>query len=211
MECETRTLTEVGGDTTVAFDGVTVTLAANTGGTAIAADYVTKYNTNGTGTYTAVDNGDGTVTFTANTTGARTDVAPADFVVTDGGSPDGPAVDVTNTTVDTQGAATGGAGLTLHNMANDGTVELTEGGAGVVVDMLDATGSADSLNVKVSIEDTITAGTVTAADVETINVESNDIFTDVAPVDGEDDNVAAHTLTIGGNDATTVMVTATSP
>lgn len=97
--------------------------------------------------------------------------------------------------------------LTLDNMADDGTVELTETGAGINVNMVDASGAADSLNVKVTNEATVSAGIVNAEGVETINVESNDIFTDTTPEDGEDDNVAQHTLTVGGNDATNVVVT----
>jgi S-layer protein len=171
---------QIAGKVQTALDGTTLTTPASTG--------------NVTASVTGA-------VVTVNFPTSAGDVA--NITVANGGSTLTGPVAVTE---DTKGAVNGGGSLTLDNMANDGTVELTESGGGVTVDMLDATGAADSLNVKVSNENTVTAGTVTAADVETINVESDDIFTDTNS-DGDDDNVAAHTLTVGGNDATSVVVT----
>jgi len=70
-------------DSTIAFDGVTVTVTnPSATPTAIADDFATQYNAAGTGTWTAVGNGDGTVTFTANANEDRTDIVGGDFVYT---------------------------------------------------------------------------------------------------------------------------------
>jgi hypothetical protein len=93
---------ETGGDTTVAFDGVTSTLAAAAGGVALAADFVADYNAVAAATWVAVANGDGTVTFTSKLAGARADIASAAFVVTPV-TADAVAVTVTAAAPTTQG------------------------------------------------------------------------------------------------------------
>ena len=70
-------------DSTIAFDGVTVTVTnPSATPTAIADDFATQYNSDGGGTWVAVGNADGTVTFTASTAEARTDIVFGDFVYT---------------------------------------------------------------------------------------------------------------------------------
>lgn len=68
-----------------------------------------------------------------------------------------------------------GATLTLDNMANSGTLELTDAGAGVTVTMDDATGTSDSFNIvtKVDAAD-LDFGTVDVAGVETLNITATD-------------------------------------
>lgn len=68
-----------------------------------------------------------------------------------------------------------GATLTLDNMANNGTLELTDAGAGVTVTMDDATGTSDSFNIvtKVDAAD-LDFGTVDVAGVETLNITATD-------------------------------------
>lgn len=82
---------EAGNDTTIAFDGVTVTLDATAAGVTvanldtpanIATEFVRQYNANAAATWVAVDNTDGTVTFTAKTAEARVNILSAGFVVT---------------------------------------------------------------------------------------------------------------------------------
>ena len=70
--------------------------------------------------------------------------------------------------------------LTLDNMANNGTLELTDAGAGVTVTMDDATGTSDSFNIvtKVDAAD-LDFGTVDVAGVETLNITA----TDTTPID----------------------------
>ncbi|MDD2383464.1 MAG: flagellar hook protein FlgE [Sulfurospirillaceae bacterium] len=71
----------------VAFDGVGP-FVLTAGNTAIqnATQFTGLYNAAAGRTWTAVDNGNGTVTFTANTAGARADITSTDFVVTSGGA-----------------------------------------------------------------------------------------------------------------------------
>lgn len=65
--------------------------------------------------------------------------------------------------------------LTLTHMANNGTLELTDAGAGVTVTMDDATGTSDSFNIvtKVDAAD-LDFGTVDVAGVETLNITATD-------------------------------------
>lgn len=83
---------ENGANTTVTFDGVSVTLADTVAGAApvtaaaIAADFVAKYNSvfnAGATTWNAVNNFNGTVTFTSKAVGARTDIVTSNFAVAD--------------------------------------------------------------------------------------------------------------------------------
>lgn len=78
----------------------------------------------------------------------------------------------------TEGVA--GAALTVSNMANAGTFELTDVVAGAAtVTMKDATGSADVLNIRLNGTGAITnTGTLTVAGVETINLEVTDSSAD---------------------------------
>ncbi len=83
----------------------------------------------------------------------------------------------------TAGTATG-AFLTLENMADKGTLELTGAvvtGEDVTVTMKDASGSADTFNIvtKVDASNVTSTGAVVVANVETINVTA----TDISPVD----------------------------
>lgn len=73
-----------------------------------------------------------------------------------------------------------GAALTVSNMANAGTFELTGVVAGAAtVTMKDATGSADVLNIRLNGTGAITnTGTLTVAGVETINLEVTDSSAD---------------------------------
>jgi len=113
-----------------------------------------------------------------------------------------------NGTVDSDGAATATQGnLILDKMANNGTLVLNAGQATTTqVNVTDAaTGTADVLNLVVSSEASLNAGTVTADDVETINVAANDIF--LANANGDDTNDATHTLTVSGDSVESVVVT----
>ncbi|MBA5608607.1 DUF4214 domain-containing protein [Duganella sp. FT3S] len=71
--------------------------------------------------------------------------------------------------------------LTLNHMANNGTLELTGLGAGAIVTMTDATGTADTFNIvtKVGTAD-LNFGTVAVAGVETVNVTATDTSTTAA-------------------------------
>ena len=67
---------------TVAFDGTgPIALGASQSAIQAAGAYATAYNLAPSRTWTAVDNGDGTVTFTANTAVDRPNVQSTDFVV----------------------------------------------------------------------------------------------------------------------------------
>lgn len=72
---------------TITFDG-TGALVLTAGQTAIqnATEYTGLYNAVGAATWVAVDNGDGTVTFTNKTAATVVDVVTADFVIASGGA-----------------------------------------------------------------------------------------------------------------------------
>lgn len=90
--------------------------------------------------------------------------------------------------------------LTLSNMANNGTLELTAAGLGAKVNMTDASGGTDTFNIitKVSTSD-LNHGTVTVADVETINITATDTSTTAA--------INTSTLYLSANAAETVNIT----
>ncbi len=76
------------------------------------------------------------------------------------------------------GATAGVGTLTLTNMANAGTLELTAGGSGAVVTMKDASGTADSFNVVTKVSTgNLTFGTVNVAGVETVHLTATDTST----------------------------------
>ncbi len=101
--------------------------------------------------------------------------------------------------------------LTLDNMANDGTLELTTAGEGVNVIVTDAGEAGQTSNIlNVVLSDSLTnggidVGSVVVNDVETINVKANDAVQD-ADEDGKDDTNAAHTIDVDGDSVITINV-----
>ena len=104
------------------------------------------------------------------------------------------------------GVAAAGA-LTLTDLANNGTVVLTAdlgAGAGITAAIKDAaTGTADVLNVQLVKGTALAGGTLTAANVETVNITATD--TVVPPTAGA--AIDTHTLTLAADKATAVNVT----
>ena len=103
-------------------------------------------------------------------------------------------------------AGVAGASLTLTNMANAGTFEQTGVVAGAAtVTMKDATGSADSLNIKLNgTANLVNTGTLTVAGVETINIEATDSSADTTTLTNP---AAASTINLVAADATKIVVT----
>jgi S-layer protein len=94
--------------------------------------------------------------------------------------------------------------LVLDKMSNNGTVVLTATGD-VAVNVTDAaTGTADVLNAVLSSTGNLNAGTLTAANVETVNISTVDTEVVVAPA-VQTKNV--DTLTLTADKATAVNVT----
>lgn len=192
---------------TIAFDGTTITLASGMTPTQIAAAVAA-------GTYadwTAVQAGTA-VNFTAKVGAALTDVANGAFTISNVLNPaTKPAVAVS---VASQGAAmgVGAAALTIDKMVSGGTLELTAAGAGAIVKITDAvTGTADVLNVVTKAAGSL--GTVTAADVETINLNITDADTGITTLGWNDANgnavktanVSTTTLAVEGTANTTTI------
>lgn len=173
---ETFNLTVTGsavGADTIVFNGATITLANGDNAAAIAGKIATGTFTD----WTATAVGD-VVTFISNT--PQTNVTTAvigDFTVND--VADGVTPTVTLGAI-TQGTAAGagvaGNGLILTNLASNGTLELTAQGYTTVNVKDAATGTADVLNVVLnnSGAGSLNGGTVVAADVETININTKD-------------------------------------
>ncbi|WP_395402262.1 hypothetical protein ACHMW6_29240 [Pseudoduganella sp. UC29_106] len=156
-------------------DGIGAALAA-----LIDADpaYVAAYN--------ATNN---TITVTAAVAGTAF-AAPSAITITNAGGGTVDTISAVYATPTANGAAAAAGSLALTHMANDGTLELTGAGAGVTVTMTDATGAADSLNVKITNAASINVGTVAAAGVETLKVQLDDTDTTASAI------TAVHTLNI---------------
>lgn len=94
-----------------------------------------------------------------------------------------------------------GAPLTLNNMGNGGLLEYVAApNQNVTVSVKGAdTGKTDVLNVTIADDEEVTAGTLTVANVETINITADD--TDL----GEDGPVE-HTMTLTADAATAVNI-----
>ena len=136
----TFTGTEVDSNTTVTFDGVTSTLAAAVGGTALATDFTGDYNAAAGANFVAVDNLNGTVTFTQKAAAVLTDIVAGDFTIIDPGVNDGPPVAVTIAAPTAQGA-----------LATGMTVDTYTGGAGAdtfIVGTANATAAASADEIK---------------------------------------------------------------
>ena len=191
---------------TIVFDGVTITLSSGMTAAQIAAAVAGQAYTN----YNATNLGNDEVQFTKKVGGAVTDVVAGGFTISN--------VEGTTTTakvtvnVTTQGAAAGTAPtLTLDNMANDGTLELTTAGAGVNVIVTDADEVGQTSNIlNVILSDSLTnsginVGSVVVDDVETVDVTANDAVQD-ANGDGVDDTNAAHTVDVKADSVKTINV-----
>ena len=107
--------------------------------------------------------------------------------------------------------------LALTKLAANATVVLTEEGY-ITAALETATGTTDVINVILDAKDTtLTANTFTVADVETVKITAEGVFTD-ANEDGEDDTAdvasltlvaaAAKTITIDGSADLTLTTTA---
>ncbi|PIB93417.1 hypothetical protein [Caulobacter sp. FWC2] len=84
----------------------------------------------------------------------------------------------TNVTDITTSTNTSNGSLTINHLANNGTLELGSAGAGVTVNMTDATGTADTLNLALKVStSSLNFGSVTASGVESINIAATDSVT----------------------------------
>ncbi len=107
---------------------------------------------------------------------------------------------ITNTNVtSTPGQAANASHLTIDNLANNGTVELTADGIGAKVNVTNAgSGTADVLNIVANAAGDL--GDVVAAGVETFNIN-------VVDVDTSAKGVSTAVLTIAGGNANAIHVT----
>ena len=120
--------------------------------------------------------------------------------------------DVTTVPVVTGSAATTGtaasAGLTLTNMLNNGTLELTATGIGANVVMKDASGTSDAFNIITNAGTNATdvsMGTVKVAKVETINISATKTF-NVVENGAVVAKATSNTLTLDADAAKSIMV-----
>jgi hypothetical protein len=150
------------------------------------------YNTSTTGagniTLTSVDN-----------------VAPQPAIsvaaVPAGGSP--PTNAGVTTTAGTADVTGGTPYLTIDKMVNGGTLELVGAGSGVVVQMADASGSADSLNLVTKVAaSNVNFGTVTVAGVETLKLTA----TDSQPIVANAASIQEATIGLKADSATSLTI-----
>ena len=205
--------TVVGADT-IEFNGVVVQLVAGDTPAQIAA----RFQLAGAFDDYEVTNVSGSVvTFTALVAGTRADVdADDDIVYTNVG---GGANVVYAANVTSQGAnvGVGAPALTIDKLANNGTLELIDGGAGVIVKLADATGTADTFNLVTKVDNGgLTFGTVDVAGVEAIKYTSTDIDTSTTTGNGVDTAEVtlkadkAISLTIDGSSNVTLTLDGTT-
>ena len=194
----------------VTVDGLTLTA---TTAAITAANVATGFASQAaSGTGTAVAGGTFTGALSANWTSQAALGAAVEFrsasvgtleaalVVTDLGVPAGTALGL----VANQGVNAGGT-MTLDKLANNGTLELTAAGGGVVVKITDATtGTADVLNIVTNAVTGADLGLVTAAKVETINIEAKDTDTTVTALGVA--NVSTNTIKLDADAAKTVTI-----
>ncbi|MBF6631342.1 MAG: hypothetical protein ITG01_09390 [Comamonas sp.] len=183
-----RTITAATGSATAAEVAAAVAALPGTVGTLSVVGTVTGW--------TAAPAAGSAVTFISTT--ANTDVT--DLVPTAAGTA-APTV-ASNTPVE----GTAGSSLTVTNMANAGTFELTGVVAGAAtVTMKDATGSADVLNIKLNgASNIVNTGTLTVAGVETINIEATDSTVDTVTLANPN---AASKINLVAENATKIVVT----
>jgi hypothetical protein len=163
------------GNMTVTAGGTATNVALTAGmtndavGNAIAAALATgNGNTIASATY---DSATDTVRVTYTTTAGDVGV----LTVADAVAPTGAGFSIVTDNVVTGAAAAGAGALTLTNMANAGTLELTAVGGGAIVTMKDPAGTADSFNIVTKLSSANTAyGTVDVAGVESVNLNVND-------------------------------------
>lgn len=208
---ETQTFTvTAGSDATggeILVAGARIALAANQTidqvGAAIAASVGAIQAADSNVAGVAYNTANDTVTITYNSAAGNVgNIVVADNTTT------GSAISVTdNVVVGVAGSAAGA--LEVNHMANAGTFELTAANAGATtIVMTDATGTADSLNLKLNGAANLAAGAVTVAGVETIAITTTDSSKDGADAtDGLLHNpLAASTLALNAAAATTITV-----
>lgn len=99
--------------------------------------------------------------------------------------------------------------FTINNLASGGTINLSTNGAGTAVLTVGVKsavlGAADVLNLNLNKATTLAAGQVTAANVETVNINVADASTVASSTAGS--AAATHTLILAATSATSVTVT----
>lgn len=175
-EVFTATFSATVDNDTVAFDG-TGAIALGAGKTAAqaAAAYVAAYNAVGAATWVAVDNGNGTVTFTKKIAGAvAVDVVTGDFVVASAGL--GADVTVTAAAPTTQGAnavaAAAAASLALNvTLGKDVQAATVNTAVKTTLTIENAAGSTKNLT---SVDASTSAGdiTYTSADAQVATIKT---------------------------------------
>lgn len=95
-----------------------------------------------------------------------------------------------------------GNGLVINGMTSGGTFEFSDASTATTVNIKDAAaGTADVINVKLSAAGSFNAGTLTSADVETVNINSDDTAASPAK-----DGSVIHTVVLTADKATKVVV-----
>ena len=93
----------------------------------------------------------------------------------------------------------GGASSILGLSATNEIILREDTGAALTLGLADATGSADVLNITMKESDALTGNTITAANIETINIKGID--------DAAGDVSAVNTMTLVASKATSIVVT----
>lgn len=199
----------------IGFDGMDWTTSPAGSGTVVASAFVTWYNAQAGATWVAVDNGSGSVTFTAKTAGVVTDVVSGDF------SPHGAGTTtVTAAAPTTQGAAkiedaVLALNITLAKDAKAGTVNTAvattltidnDGASTKDLTSVDASASAGAITY--TSADNKVASIKTGAGKDVVSLIAATLKDDVTTTT-VDETISGVLETGAGDDTLTVAVTGT--
>jgi len=193
----------------------TIKIAATTKSINMGAgnDKVTTSTATTSATSVNVDGGDGTDTIAMTSTLANTAAGSAtfntkflNFEVLEISDPYAATIDVAGINSVSSVTLTAGSTGTINNLASGGTVKLTADATTLTVGVANATfNAADVLNLNLSKQGVLAAGTITAAGVETINIAAADATTTATA--GVFGAAAIHTLTLTAAAAKSIVVT----
>jgi len=219
----TKTLSSTGSTGGVSYAtelGTAVVFTGGAGKDSVAFGATTKAQTLGAGddkatvsvtalgTGGSIDAGEGTDTLVMSAANAATADNDTTFAGTISGFDKLSITAATNQTINLANLdainyvieAGNGNTLTIDNMLTGGTIEFTDTSTATAIVVKDAsTGTSDVINVKLTAAADFNAGTATIANVETININSDDTAT-------SPDGTIKHTMVLTADKATKVVV-----
>lgn len=168
-----------------------------------AGDDVVTLSSATLGSGGTLNGGDGKDTLVANTNGSSFIADPAfgGFEVLRVAGASAQGAHNANGFTELEIGATAGASSFTNVAANVGLTVLAGPTSGTTVTLANATGTADSFNLTLKSDASLTAGSVTLAGVETVNITNTDSLTTTAS------GINTNTLTLVADSVTSIVVT----